>query len=71
MPQVTLGLSIHRPEMTPLISDQMRRHDTIFLEEPPDIGFEQMLTGRLTVDDFLRHLFNEGLTSSIEYHGFI
>jgi len=46
MPQVTLGLSLHRPEMTPLIFAHMRRHEAIFLEEPPDIGFEPMLGAR-------------------------
>jgi hypothetical protein len=56
MPQVTLGLSLHRPEWIPLISDQMRRHEAIFLEEPPDAGFEQMLAGRLAVDDYLMPL---------------
>ena len=56
MPQVTIGLSLHRPEMTPLISDHMRRHESIFLEEPPDVGFETMLAGRLAVDDYLMQL---------------
>ena len=56
MPQVTIGLSLHRPEMTPLISDHMRRHEAIFLEEPPDVGFEAMLAGRLAVDDYLMQL---------------
>ena len=45
MTQVTIGLSVHRPEMTPYISDQMRRHEAIFLEEPPDPGFKKMLAG--------------------------
>ena len=56
MPQVTLGLSMHRPEMTPLVSDHMRRHEAIFLEEPPDAGFEPMLAGRLAVDNYLMQL---------------
>ena len=53
MPQVTLGLSLHRPEMVPLISNWMPRHEAIFLEEPPDPDFEQMLSGSLAVDDYL------------------
>jgi hypothetical protein len=53
MPQVTLGLSLHRPEMIPLISNWMLRHEAIFLEEPPDPDFEQMLSGSLAVDDYL------------------
>lgn len=56
MPQVTLSLSVHRPEMAPLIADQMGRHETVFLEEPPDTNFKQMLTGGLDVDDYLAHL---------------
>jgi hypothetical protein len=56
MAPVTIGLSMHRPEMTPFISDHMRRHEAIFLEEPPDAGFEPMLAGRLAVDDYLMQL---------------
>ena len=54
--KITLGLSVHRPEMIPLIADWMRRHDAIFLEEPPADGFEPMLAGALAVDDYLRPL---------------
>ncbi len=53
---MTLGLSLHRPEMIPLIAERMRRHDAIFLEEPPATGFELMLAGALAVDDYLRPL---------------
>jgi hypothetical protein len=53
---ITLGLSVHRPEMIPLIADRMRRHEAIFLEEPPADGFESMLAGALAVDDYLRPL---------------
>ena len=54
--KITLGLSVHRPEMIPLIADWMRCHDAIFLEEPPADGFEAMLAGTLAVDDYLRPL---------------
>lgn len=53
MQKVTIGLSLHRPEMIPLISDHMLRHEAIFLEEPPQAGFNQMLAGRLDIDDYL------------------
>jgi hypothetical protein len=53
MQQITLGLSLHRPEMTHLIKNQMRRHAAIFLEEPTDPNFEQMLAGNLDVDEYL------------------
>jgi len=56
MQKITLGLSLHRPEMIPFIADCMRRHAAIFLEEPPAAGFEQMLEGALDVDDYLRPL---------------
>jgi len=51
--KITIGLSVHRPEMIPLIADWMRRHDAIFLEEPPADGFESMLAGALAVDVYL------------------
>lgn len=54
--KITLGLSVHRPEMIPYMADWMRRHDAIFLEEPPAAGFAQMLTGELAVNDYLREL---------------
>ena len=53
---ITLGLSVHRPEMIPIAAVLMRRHDAIFLEEPPAAGFEQMLEGSLDVDDYLLQL---------------
>jgi len=56
MQKITLGLSVHRPEMVPYMADWMRRHDAIFLEEPPAAGFAQMLTGELAVNDYLREL---------------
>ena len=56
MQKITLGLSVHRPEMIPFIANCMRRHDAIFLEEPPAVGFEQMLDGELAVDDYLSQL---------------
>ena len=53
MQQVTLGLSVHRPEMIPLISDLMQRHEALFLEEPPTADFRQMLEGVVSVDNYL------------------
>lgn len=61
--KITLGLSVHRPEMVPLMAERMRQHEAIFLEEPPSAGFEQMLDGKLTVDDYLRQI-------DTEYHSF-
>ena len=56
MKKITIGLSVHRPEMIPYIADLMRQHDAIFLEEPSAKGFRQMLDGELDVDDYLRQL---------------
>jgi len=56
MEEVCLGLSVHRPEMIPFMADRMRRHDAVFLEEPPAPGFEQMLEGSLNVEDYLSEL---------------
>jgi hypothetical protein len=53
MQQVSVGLSLHRPEMIPLISEAMRGHGAVFLEEPPAPGFDQMLRGELSIDDYL------------------
>jgi hypothetical protein len=39
--------------MIPLISEAMRGHDAIFLEEPPAPGFDQMIQGELSIDDYL------------------
>ena len=54
--QITLGLSMHRPELISFTADTMRRHDAVFLEEPPTDEFEQMLTGALAVKDYLMPL---------------
>ena len=42
--------------MIPLIARAMRKHQAIFLEEPADHGFDQMLSGTLAVEDYLRGL---------------
>jgi len=63
MQQVSVGLSLHRPEMIPLISEAMRRSEAIFLEEPPTPGFDQMIRGELSVDDYL-------LPIDVEYPAF-
>lgn len=54
--RITLGLSVHRPEMIPFTADLMKQHKVIFLEEPPSEGFKEMLAGSLAVDDYLRPL---------------
>jgi hypothetical protein len=53
MKHITIGFSIHRPEIIPLTADLMRRHEVIFLEEPPAPGFRRMLQGALSIEDYL------------------
>jgi hypothetical protein len=55
MKHVTIGFSIHRPELIGIMADLMHRHDVIFLEEPPANGLEEMLQGDLSIDDYLLH----------------
>ena len=47
---------MHRPEMVPFLADWMKRHDAVVLEEPPDESFEQMLQGKIAVDDYIQQL---------------
>ena len=54
--KVTLALSSHRPEMIPVLTDWMGRHQTIILEEPRTVGFNRMLKGRLDIEDYLMPL---------------
>jgi hypothetical protein len=54
--QITLGFSVHRPEMVPLTFALMQRHDALFLEEPPSADFNDMLQGAVSIDDYLMPL---------------
>jgi hypothetical protein len=54
--KITLGFSIHRPEMVPLTFALMQRHDAIFLEEPPSADFNDMLKGAVSIGDYLMPL---------------
>ena len=53
MKHIHIGFSIHRPEMIPKTAELMGAHDVIFLEEPPDAGFSEMLAGNLSIKDYL------------------
>jgi hypothetical protein len=63
MKHVTIGFSIHRPELIGIMADLMHRHDVIFLEEPPVNGLQEMLQGDLPIDDYL-------LNAEVEYPEF-
>ena len=51
--QFTIGFSSHRPEILPLAHKVMERHEAIVLEEPQNPGFDPMLRGELSIDDYL------------------
>jgi len=50
---VTIGFSSHRAEALPFIQNEMRRHQTIVLEEASNPNFSAMLDGSLSIDDYL------------------
>ena len=51
--KIVLGLGVHRPEMIPILSEWMESCDVILLEEPPGEGFTRMLSGGISIDDYL------------------
>src|SRR6056297_3022448 len=53
MKHIHVGFSIHRPEMIPKTAELMSAHEAIFLEEPPDSAFNEMLAGSISVADYL------------------
>ncbi|MGD9219136.1 MAG: hypothetical protein PVH01_07565, partial [Desulfobacterales bacterium] len=53
MKRVTIGFSIHRPEIIDMTDALMQAHEVIFLEEPPQSGFQQMLAGDLSIEEYL------------------
>ena len=53
---VTLGLSLHRPELVPVMGDLMGDHDIIVLEEPKDAKFGDMLAKEIGIDAYLQEL---------------
>lgn len=63
MNSITIGFSIHRPEVIGITAELMQRHDVIFLEEAPANGLQGMLQGALSIDDYL-------LPAEVEYPEF-
>lgn len=53
MKRVTIGFSIHRPDIIGMTADWMQGHEVIFLEEPPQSGFQQMLARELSIEEYL------------------
>ena len=56
MKHINVGFSIHRPEIIAKTAELMESHEVIFLEEPPETNFEKMLTGAISVADYLMPL---------------
>ncbi|MGD2185070.1 MAG: hypothetical protein PVI71_03035 [Desulfobacterales bacterium] len=63
MNRITIGFSIHRPEIISITADLIGNHEAIFLEDAPLPGFQRMLQGRLAVEDYL-------LSAEVEYPEF-
>lgn len=53
MAHVTLCFASHRPETLPFASRVMRRHDAIYLEDPPVPVFRRMLAGDLSIENYV------------------
>ena len=51
--RLTLGFTVFRPETAPFAARLMAGHELIILEEPQTPGFEEMLQGKLPIDDYL------------------
>jgi hypothetical protein len=45
--------------MVPLMAGYMRKHDALFLEEPPTAEFDRMLSGSLPVDEYVMTIDSE------------
>ncbi len=56
---VTVGFVSHHVEALPFIREQMERHETLVLEEPPAPSFPSMLNGHLSLDDYLLEIDSE------------
>ena len=52
----TIGFSSHRAEALPFARSEMKRHEIIVLEEPPNPHFAAMLDGKLPIDDYLMEI---------------
>jgi hypothetical protein len=53
---ITIGFSSHHVEALSFAREQMERHRTIILEEPPSPSFARMLEGAIPLDDYLLEL---------------
>jgi hypothetical protein len=61
--RASLVLSNHRPETVYPARELLACHDAVILEEPPDLQFEEMLSGECSIDSYLQKM-------DLEYPGF-
>jgi len=52
----TIGFSSHRAEALPFAQSEMKQHQIIVLEEPPNPHLAAMLDGKLPIDDYLMEI---------------
>lgn len=50
---ITLAYTTHRPEALPGLMRLMEGSDAVFLEEPPTLGFQEMIAGERSIQDYL------------------
>ncbi len=51
---ITITLTCHRVEILELLRQEMIKHDVIILEEPRNKYFNDLLNGKLSIDDYVR-----------------
>lgn len=51
--QITIVFSFHSIETLPILEKIMRQSDLIILEEAPNLSFEKMLKGEISIEDYL------------------
>ncbi|MGD8372404.1 MAG: hypothetical protein PVF76_16805 [Syntrophobacterales bacterium] len=53
---ITIGFASHHVETLPFVREQMERHQVIVLEEPPSPHFPAMLSGAISISDYIMEL---------------
>jgi hypothetical protein len=56
---IAIAFANHRPETLPLAENLMLRYEAIILEEPPSSELDQMLSGELSVEDYVQTIDTE------------
>jgi hypothetical protein len=50
---ITIGFSSHRPEVLPVVQEEMSRHEALVLEDAPEEDFESFLQGKISASEYL------------------